>query len=145
MPLDALLLWFSERPDPLCHRRAGACHNAALAVRVVTDWPTPHLPPSSVQRDRRRVKESPGTIPPHKSGKARIAQAAPTAVSPTAEAFHAPPAAGHDHWNQGSGLPLGSVHWRNPRMSSPGDCLRRADDAKRRAAQANEPSIKRSI
>ena len=28
MPLDALLLWFSERPDPLCHRRAGACHNA---------------------------------------------------------------------------------------------------------------------
>jgi len=78
MPLDALLLWFSERPDPLCHRRAGACHNAALAVRVVTDWPTPHLPPSSVQPDRRRVKESPGTIPPHKSGKARIAQAAPT-------------------------------------------------------------------
>jgi len=55
MPLDALLLWFSERPDPLCHRRAGACHNAALAVRVVTDWPTPHLPPSSVQPDRRRV------------------------------------------------------------------------------------------
>jgi hypothetical protein len=29
-------------------------------------------------------------------------------------------------------------------MSSPGDCLRRADDAKQRAAQANEPSIKRA-
>jgi hypothetical protein len=27
-------------------------------------------------------------------------------------------------------------------MSSPRDCLRRADDAKQRAAQATEPSIK---
>jgi hypothetical protein len=36
-------------------------------------------------------------------------------------------AAGHDHWNQRSGSPLGSVHQRDPAyMSSPRDCLRRA-------------------
>ena len=51
-------------------------------------------------------------------------------------------AAGHDHWNQRRGLLLSSVHQRNPRMSSPRDCLRRADDAKQRAAQAKEPFYK---
>src|SRR5260370_7633185 len=110
MPLDALLLWFSERPDPLCHRRAGACHNAALAVRVVTDWPTPHLPPSSVQPDRRRVKDSPGTIPPHKSRKAQIAQAAPTRCVTDGRGLHPPPAPRHHHCTHRTALPLRPVH-----------------------------------
>ena len=39
MPLDALLLWFSERPDPprLSRGRVETCHNTAAAEGTVAN------------------------------------------------------------------------------------------------------------
>jgi len=110
MPLDAQLLWFSEAPTRCVTDGPGL---VTTRLWLCASWPTGQRRTCRLVRYSRIDEEwKKAPVLSHRTSQARRGshKRPRPAVSPTAGACHAPPGAGHDQWNQGSGLPLGSVH-----------------------------------